>query len=202
MRSSCASGPLCEWNSLPGSSVIVCMRPLGPVSCTRSPTRNGPLRSPRLSLMRAAFAVVEERGDIGHRRAGERRPEHVRRARSSRAMKFGTPTVTAPAAHADVRPGGRVLDRDAVARRRRRAAPRRRGRARGAASRCSTASPVTMHVERLERDRRDDVVGHRPHRHGHERGGHGCLAQRLEQLARSRSPRHAVLGELLAARAP
>ena len=53
-------------------------------------------------------------------------------------------------------------------------------------------------VERVERDGRDDVVGHRADRHGHERGGHGCLAQRLEQLARAGPPRHAVLVELLA----
>ena len=42
IRSSCASEPLWVWNSLPGSSVMVCIRPLGSVSWTRSPARNGP----------------------------------------------------------------------------------------------------------------------------------------------------------------
>ena len=32
------------WNSRPASSVIVCRRPFGSVSCTRSPARSGPRR--------------------------------------------------------------------------------------------------------------------------------------------------------------
>ena len=71
-------------------------RPLGPVSCTRSPARNGPLRSPRLSLMRG-LPAVEERRDIRHRLVGEGRPQRVR-GRLVEEMKFGTPIATAPAA--------------------------------------------------------------------------------------------------------
>src|SRR4051794_10269242 len=41
---SCDSEPRWVWNSLPGVSVMVCIRPLGSVSCTRSPSWSGPLR--------------------------------------------------------------------------------------------------------------------------------------------------------------
>src|SRR3954447_25189160 len=42
IRSSCAIAPRWVWNCLPGSRTTVCSRPLGSVSCTRSPTANAP----------------------------------------------------------------------------------------------------------------------------------------------------------------
>ena len=38
ISSSCRNRPRWVWNSLPGASVIVCSRPFGSVSCTRSPS--------------------------------------------------------------------------------------------------------------------------------------------------------------------
>ena len=43
IRSSCAMPPRWVWNSLPGSSTTVYLRPLESVNCTRSPTWNGPV---------------------------------------------------------------------------------------------------------------------------------------------------------------
>src|SRR5919206_416677 len=42
MRSSCAIAPRWVWKSLPGSRTTVCSRPLGSVSCTRSPATKAP----------------------------------------------------------------------------------------------------------------------------------------------------------------
>src|SRR3954469_23788617 len=42
MSSSWAMTPRWVWNSLPVTSSIVCIRPFGSVSCTRSPGTNGP----------------------------------------------------------------------------------------------------------------------------------------------------------------
>src|SRR5918998_2297605 len=48
MRSSCAIAPRWVWNCLPGSRTTVCSRPLGSVSCTRSPATKAPATgSPR-----------------------------------------------------------------------------------------------------------------------------------------------------------
>ncbi|GAB3936802.1 hypothetical protein GCM10027614_13900 [Micromonospora vulcania] len=48
------------WNSLPGSSVTVCIRPLGSVSCTRSPGRNGPRCTGVSAGVAASAGTVEE----------------------------------------------------------------------------------------------------------------------------------------------
>src|SRR4051812_40321287 len=42
MSSSCSIAPRWVWNCLPGCRTTVCSRPLGSVSCTRSPTANAP----------------------------------------------------------------------------------------------------------------------------------------------------------------
>src|SRR5665647_1459402 len=42
IRSSWRKYPLCVWKVAPGASVMVCNRPRGSVSCTRSPGRSGP----------------------------------------------------------------------------------------------------------------------------------------------------------------
>ena len=74
------------------------------------------------------------------------------------------------------------------------------GTARDAASARSTSSPLTIDVEGVERDVRDDLLRHPAHRHGDEGGRDAALAQLGQQFARAGTPRHAVGRRAAAAR--
>ena len=67
ISSSCWIDPLWVWNSLPATRVIVCIRPFGSVSCTRSPTANGPRRcaAPVGSVLAVSVGVSEGSGTVG-----------------------------------------------------------------------------------------------------------------------------------------
>src|SRR3954471_8174777 len=58
MRSSWAIAPRWVWNCLPGSRTTVCSRPLGSVSCTRSPTTNAPATGSRAGPSSSGAASV------------------------------------------------------------------------------------------------------------------------------------------------
>src|SRR3954447_1917013 len=58
MRSSWAIAPRWVWNCLPGSRTTVCSRPLGSVSCTRSPTTNAPATGSRAGPSSSRAASV------------------------------------------------------------------------------------------------------------------------------------------------
>src|SRR3954453_15945461 len=58
IRSSWAIAPRWVWNCLPGSRTTVCSRPLGSVSCTRSPATNAPATGSRAGPSSSGAASV------------------------------------------------------------------------------------------------------------------------------------------------
>src|SRR3954447_9873635 len=91
MRSSWAIAPRWVWNCLPGSRTTVCSRPLGSVSCTRSPTTNPPATGSRARPSSSGAASV--RGSCCVSTGGQRTggPTTSRRALSE--LSVGGPSL-------------------------------------------------------------------------------------------------------------
>ena len=190
--------PVVRVERLPGSSVIVCSRPLGPVSCTRSPAPERPAGvAAALAHALASRVCVRTRGDIDTRRAVEGLPQRVRRAPRRARRAVGTAIVDARPTTADATPRAsprsrrsRAVDAEQLG--------RRAGRAPGAASRCVDLVAGDDHVERLERRCAATTCVRHASATDIVTSAVGTHASRsaCEQLARAGPPRH-VLGELL-----
>ena len=77
ISSSCSKIPRWVWNCLPAASVIVCIRPFGSVSCTRSPAANGPrdaASAPVGCVMRRSLGAAA-RAHRGHQVAARDQPD-------------------------------------------------------------------------------------------------------------------------------
>ena len=110
----------------------------------------------------------------------------------------GTPMATAPAEVAEARPGGEssMATQSAMSTPRRSAAVRYGS---GCGLRLGDLVARDELVEGVERDRRDDVLGHRPDRHRDERGA--ACPPRAARRSSSRAPgRHGTPCELSCSR--
>src|SRR3954471_4856249 len=91
MRSSWAIAPRWVWNCLPGSRTTVCSRPLGSVSCTRSPTTNPPATGSRARPSSSGAASV--RGSCCVSTGGQRTEVPTTSRRALSELSVGGPSL-------------------------------------------------------------------------------------------------------------